>query len=167
MKAQIISIDGVIALTIFALFIGFTLQFVTGNQAAAASSSEFATVQKRAIQISDVLVTTPGRPVYWHVNDSQTKSIGLVWKDRVLSTAKLKALQFIDYEKMRSVLGSGVYDLRLQLLNASNTSDTCPVDNTVIDEGETADDANVKVRIDRVVHTQTSDRCKLRTTLSR
>ncbi len=166
-KAQILSIDAVVAFLVFAIFVGFALNTAIGLEVDAANAQEVRDMQKRVLQISDILVTTPGVPAYWHVQEASERSIGLAWKDHVLADEKLVALNDtskIQVNTLRRLLGVGRYNATITLLNATNTDQNCPINGGNISAGNTLTSQTqtvIEIRINRVVRTEDGRTCKL------
>lgn len=61
-----------------------------------------------ALAATDVLLKTHGTPGNWELDAENVESVGLVGRPNVIVPAKLSALQAMDYNYSREVLGIGM-----------------------------------------------------------
>jgi len=177
-KGQVLSIDAAIAVVIFVTYIAAVLIQASGLEQSAINARDTAQMERKAVGVSDLLITSRGKPSYWHVKGSTKYSLGLAWKDHVLSREKLLAIDdFPSYPQLRSMLAVNPYHIRIQLLNAtrkdnasrSNKFGGCEIEDSDgqqvnITAGQEPTDTESEVIIDRLVHTQPPNkrRCALR-----
>ncbi len=116
------SSDFIIGFIVFtAIFIFFQLEWSnvnTSNPYSQASAANLAL---------DRLLDTPGNPVNWELNNSNTTSIGITLTQDVISNSKLQA--FISecdnsYDTTRTLIGLPNYDFQFQISNQLQ-NETC------------------------------------------
>ncbi|MBI4017506.1 MAG: hypothetical protein HY366_01015 [Candidatus Aenigmarchaeota archaeon] len=163
-KGQVVSIDVLLALVIFAAAMAGVLHTENTLSASIRDTEEFRRTQDRLISLSDQLVFTRGDPDGWY-NSSRIKSIGLMYSDHVLSDDKLVALTRFSSTALRGNLSTGANNVYVQLLNSGGGN--CTVRSTNITAGTVPSGVRERTSIDRYVLTEDARNCTLRVTLWR
>ena len=108
--------DFLAALVVFTMIL-LSLLWVWG-QVKTDISVQAATAERRerALRISEVLVSSQGKPTYWYTLNVTTNDVdvlGLAGQDHVLMREKLEAVQEANYSILKSVMGLGREDFTL------------------------------------------------------
>lgn len=164
MKGQIVSIDMVLALVIFATALGGVLYTESTLSSSANDLEEFRRTQDRLIELSDQLVLTKGEPDGWY-NTSKIKSIGLSYRDHRLADDKVLALTRMTHRDLQNNLSTGPNSVYIQLLTSTGANCTVRSDNITI--GSFPSSSRERLSIDRLVMTEDLRNCTLRLTLWR
>lgn len=104
--------------------------------------SSYSSLLASAVQASDILVKSPGKPLNWELSNATVQVIGLAGTDRNLSTAKVAAFVSMDYNTSKDVLNIKRYNYKFRLVNINNSA--------ALNYGENAT-GNFTVAIRRVV----------------
>jgi hypothetical protein len=103
MKAQAWSMDFIASITVFILIFSivvFSWNYVNTQNA---ERSLFSEMQVSGLDISDILVRSPGNPEDW--NESNVLSIGLAYRENVLNETKVDQFVSMNYSLSRILLG--------------------------------------------------------------
>ncbi len=85
-KGQIVSLDLLIALSIFAFLLVTLFSVINSNNANFFQNSEYNEMALQALEISEILIKTPGKPSNW--DSSNVIAFGLASEDRIISFEK-------------------------------------------------------------------------------
>lgn len=118
MKAELFSTDFVISIILF-LSIIIILGFYYGNmQNDVYQQYERGDMQRKAINVADLLVTSGGNPVGW--DSSNVKVIGL-YDDGKFNLTKFAEIKEMSHNVVRNMMGTGVYNLNISLKNETGS----------------------------------------------
>ena len=121
-KAQIAVTDLFVAIFIFiALLISI---FVTWNIyiTRIEQRDNYNNILSNAVQITDTLVKSPGKPINWEQNNATAEIIGLASSDRNLSERKVNAFVTLTYNTTKDLLNIKRYDFKFTLININNSA---------------------------------------------
>lgn len=167
MKGQMISIDSLIAMTIFTVLISFVLFFGNTIDYRASNIEDLRFAREKLVDVSDQLITTSGDPIFWQIDGTAIKSFGLAYDDHKLSSTKLLRFQNEsdrDYNNFRRLLNIGRYDSYIELLNLTETGNCTITANNInfnLTAGEFPSGSDV-LSITRIIKMDDSRFCKLR-----
>ncbi|MFH1055383.1 MAG: hypothetical protein V1744_04745 [Candidatus Altiarchaeota archaeon] len=86
------------------------------------------TLDDRLLDVSELLVKTPGDPQNWHdmgeVNPDTVRSIGFALKDNVLDPAKMQRASTLEYESLRAILGLSKEDVYITIKDLESGNKT-------------------------------------------
>lgn len=111
-KSQIAMSDLFLAASIFIILLGAVVYLYSHYTTKFESRQEFNRMQLSAIQITDMLVKSPGKPSNWESDEPDTPKLeimGLAYSDagkRNLSVLKVNAFLNLSYDKTRDILGT-------------------------------------------------------------
>ncbi len=121
-KAQIAVTDLFIAIFIFMTVI--ISIFVTWNiyTNRLEQRIDYSNIISNAVQISDILVKTQGKPVNWELNNTTVEIIALASSDRNLSERKVNAFITLDYNMTKDLMNIKRYNFKFKLVNVNNSA---------------------------------------------
>jgi len=121
-KAQIAVTDLFIALFIFmvviiSIFVAWNMYINRLEQ-----RIEYSNILSNAVQITDTLVKSPGKPVNWELSNATAEIIGLASSDRNLSERKVNAFTTLNYNTTKDLLNIKRYGFKFTLMNVNNSA---------------------------------------------
>lgn len=117
MKAELFSSDFLISIFVFlAAFLIITFYY-QNLQSDVYESNTRNDMYSRASKVSSLLAESGGYPHYW--NSTDVKVIGL-YDSGKFNLTKFEELQKMDYQTVKSMIGTGVYDFFISLKNTTN-----------------------------------------------
>ncbi len=101
-KAQISTIDMIIAMFIFATLVTFVIMSWYNYNGKLLTRLEHEAIISKATEITDNFIKTPGMPTAW--NRTNVEFIGLAYSDRKISEEKVQEFCNISYNEARNLL---------------------------------------------------------------
>jgi len=105
MRAQISSIDLVLAIIVFSILFVFFVSSWSTTVSSAKNAMKKNRMEYAAISATDLMLKSAGSPAHWEQNTSSVQMVGLASTPNVLSSAKLAAFTAMDYSQQKSLLG--------------------------------------------------------------
>ncbi len=120
-KGVVFTLDLIFSLTIFTIII-LTILWAWGETHSRVSQfQERESRRIKAVDLSDILITTMGNPEYWEdrdvVNYTNTYSIGLAGDENVLDIDKIVKLNNTNYTFSRMIMGLSREDYNLTIVS--------------------------------------------------
>ena len=100
-KAQIFSSDLILSAFVFTAVLSFVFIILVNNQIKIENNLKNSDLEAKVLQITDILIQSPGDPTNWEEDTSNVNVIGLADKDRTLSEDKLTEFLELDYNITR------------------------------------------------------------------
>ena len=73
-----------------------------------------------SLALTDMMLKSPGNPVEWQDAPNGTKAIGLAYEENVIDPEKLQALEVMDYNRSRELMGLGTeYYMRVRRVDGT------------------------------------------------
>ncbi len=118
-KAQIISMDMLIALSIAVILLGFLINTFNSKIVNYDNEIEYEDMQIKAMVISELLVKYPGYPSSW--NSSNVNTLGLVDSTNAIGLAKWNNFSAMEYNETLDLLNVAPYDffIKIQYFNGT------------------------------------------------
>lgn len=118
MKAELFSTDFIVSILLF-LSVLIILGFYYGNlQSDIYQQYLRSDMQKKAINVADLLATSSGSPKGWDATN--VKVIGL-YDNGKFNLTKFLELKKISHDTVRRMMGTGVYNLNISLKNETGS----------------------------------------------
>ena len=138
-KGQTSGLDLVIAFILVA-FILISVMEVWNNTISKLSVFQSKkTSDNRLLDISELLLKTPGDPVNWYkmgdVNPSTVKTIGFAAEDNILDPARIEKASEVDYDDLKDILGLSKEEIHITVTDLESWNRT-----TVYELGKPAED---------------------------
>ena len=114
-KAQLFSIDLVISLVLFTVVFIFVLALWNLYSLRLQEKSEFDELQFTALQITDLLLRTPGYPENWLANPTEVAVLGLAKSDYTIDPLKLSTFLNLEYNFTKKVLNIERWDYQFRM----------------------------------------------------
>jgi len=105
MRAQISSIDLVLALIVFSLLFVFFVSSWSSTVSSAKNAMKKNRMEYAALSATDLMLKSPGKPANWEQNPASVQMVGLASTPNVLSQAKLGNFTAMNYSAQKSLLG--------------------------------------------------------------
>jgi len=133
-KGQVILFDLAIAIMVFLILFIFLNQIWVDNLNALQQQDSALEIQFKAVQVAEMLVTSPGKPANWHLPAETPVIIGLAEKNNILNQAKLNAFAAEDYNTLKELMQIKNMDFFFRLSGAQdlNVGRLPPTDASVV-----------------------------------
>lgn len=122
-RAQILSFDLVIALSLAALLWGGLVVAWTVTQSRTDDQTSADDLALRAMRTLDTLLLTPGIPTGWERGaQNQTRAVGLASEPHILSTTKVAALFAMEIDDAKELLNVRPLLMNITIKNTSGAT---------------------------------------------
>ncbi|MCX6768721.1 MAG: hypothetical protein NTY83_02680 [Candidatus Micrarchaeota archaeon] len=115
-----IATDFFIATTVFMMVLAYstyTYFYYVGQFGDAEARKE---AEMSAMAITDLMLKGPGNPVEWQYAPNGTTSLGLAYEPNVIDPEKLSALEAMEYNRSRELMGLGTdYHMRVRRVDGT------------------------------------------------
>ena len=119
MKAELFSTDFIISILLFLSVLVILGLYYENLQTDVYEQYIRNDMQRKAINVADVLATSSGSPQFW--NSSNVKVIGLYDSGKFNLTKFRELVQYFDHETVKRMMGTGVYNLNINLKNETGS----------------------------------------------
>lgn len=115
-----IAVDFFLAAMVFMLVLAYssyTYYYYVGQYRAAEARKE---TEISSLAITDLMLKSPGNPVEWQNDPNGTMAIGLAYEENIIDPEKLSALEMMDYNRSRELMGlSTDYYMRVRWVDGT------------------------------------------------
>lgn len=105
-KAQLGMSDLFLAVSIFVVLLGAVVFTYNHYTVKFESRQNFNRMQLATMQITELLVKSPGMPADWESNSSKTRIIGLAYSSRNISEEKVSRFIDMSYDESKRIFGT-------------------------------------------------------------
>ncbi len=125
-KGQISTIDLTVAFTLVLLILLTTMEVWTLGLTKIFKFNDKRSLDRKALEVSELLIKTPGMPAEWQTLDSidarYVSTIGFAKRDNILDASKLEKAGEITYENLTKILGLTKEDVHITVTDIQNSS---------------------------------------------
>jgi hypothetical protein len=140
-KGQVFSLDLIISMFTFIIILIFLLSFWNLNSLRLSEKQNSNELQLIALQVMDILVSTPGEPFNWNTNNAT--SIGLATRLGKIDQGKLNAFLDYDYAQSKSRFNIERFEYKFTVTSSQDVL----INSSGIESG----DVDEKVALSRLV----------------
>jgi hypothetical protein len=119
LKAELFSTDFIISILLFLSVLVILGLYYENLQTDVYEQYLRNDMQRKAINVADVLATSSGNPQFW--DSSNVKVIGLFDSGKFNLTKFRVLVQYFDHETVKRMMGTGVYNLNINLKNETGS----------------------------------------------
>ena len=120
-KAQLFSMDAMVASAIFVFLLVLIFTFWYSHSITFQKEKEYSLMENKAFSVSNLLISTTGRPSAWEYNLSEPETLGLAYMDKTLKKEKLDTFITLEYSQIKEKLNIEKYKFYFKLKTTEGT----------------------------------------------